>query len=168
MEYVVIGKIVTTHALKGDVKIVVEDANHTRFAKGRTVYIGDEKRAVEVARSRDDKLTSIVHFVGYDRIDDVEDFVKSYVYADESTLPRLEEGTYYVKDLIGLEVETTSGEKIGTVKDVLQYAANDVYVVARPVGKDALIPAIKSVVEVIDIDGNRMVIAPMEGMFDED
>lgn len=167
MEFVVIGKIVTTHALKGEVKITVDDENATRFKKGRTIYIGEAKTPVEVERSRDNGLVSIVRFKGYETIESIEAFVKSFVYADMSSLPKLEEGRYYVKDLVGLDVFSTEGEPIGIVDDVLHYAANDVYVLRRPSGKLAYVPAIKSVVKEIALVENKMVIELMEGMLDE-
>ena len=78
----------------------------------------------------------------------------------------LEEGEYYHFQVIGVEVEMESGERLGRVTEVLETGANDVYVVRGPRG-EVLIPAIESVVRVLDLEAGRMVVSPLPGMLDE-
>ena len=76
----------------------------------------------------------------------------------------LEEDTYYIKDLIGLDVYLENNDLFGKIKDVFQTGANDVYVIQTVDEKEVLIPAIKSVVKDVDIDNNKMIIELMEGL----
>ena len=78
----------------------------------------------------------------------------------------LEEGQYYIQDLIGLSVEDAdTGERYGILRDVTETGANDVYHVAFPDGRVQLVPAIPQVIAKIDIDGGKMLIRPLEGLF---
>ena len=77
----------------------------------------------------------------------------------------LDEGEFFVSDLIGLDVFTVDGEKVGVLKDVLQHAINDVYVVSSG-EKEYLIPSIEKFVPTIDLDQNKMIIDPIKGMLD--
>ena len=88
------------------------------------------------------------------------------VEIDEAALPPLEEGEYYLHDLLGLAVVTTGGERLGTLADVLTTGANDVYVLRREGKPDALIPAIPDVIRSVDLDARTMTIEPMPGLID--
>jgi 16S rRNA processing protein RimM len=88
-----------------------------------------------------------------------------YIDRDDADLP---EGSYFVADLIGLEVRDEAGRVFGVITDVLQTGANDVYEIKNDNGKLYYIPAIPSVVLLTDIQGGIMTIYPMEGLFDED
>ena len=86
-----------------------------------------------------------------------------YIPREESV--ELEEDEFFIADLIGMDVFTVDGEKVGVVKDVLQHAVNDVYVVASK-DKEYLIPSIEKFVPTIDLDENKMIIDPIKGMLD--
>ncbi|MBQ1414743.1 MAG: 16S rRNA processing protein RimM, partial [Lachnospiraceae bacterium] len=83
----------------------------------------------------------------------------------EDAVP-LEEGEYYIADLLGMEVFTDEGEKLGFVKDVLETGANDVYIVQRPKGKPLLLPAIPECVLDIDVERGMMRVHIMEGLLE--
>ena len=77
---------------------------------------------------------------------------------------RLPEGQFYWDEVIGLHVEDTTGRPLGSVTQILETGANDVYVVQGPRGREILVPAIKDVVRLIDPPAGRMVIDPLPGM----
>ena len=74
----------------------------------------------------------------------------------------LPEGRYYIFDIIGLEVQDTKGSVLGTVTDVLQPGANDVYVVSKDGEPDQLFAAIEEVVKDIDVENKLMFVDPPE------
>lgn len=82
-------------------------------------------------------------------------------------LPPLEEGRFYVADLIGLPVFNEQGEQLGTFKDSLSTGSNDVYVIAVPEGKDLLIPALKIYVKEINLAEKRIVVNVPEWIDEE-
>ena len=83
---------------------------------------------------------------------------------DRANAVKLRKDEYFVVDLIGLEVFTEDGEKFGTMKDVLETGANDVYIIDSLNHGEVLIPAIKQCVLDIDIEANKMVIHLMKGL----
>ena len=110
----------------------------------------------------------LVKFRGYDSPEAVQPLRGKVLYLDREE-DSLEEGQYYIQDLIGLTVvDAGSGQVYGTLQDVTETGANDVYHIAFPDGKVRLIPAIPQVVTGIDIDAGRMEIRPLEGLFDDD
>ena len=107
----------------------------------------------------------ILHFNGYDNIDQALSLVGSEVCLLRSRLPKPDEDEYYWCDLMGLEVVTISGESIGVIADIFETGSSDIYVV-RGSGKEYLIPAIANVITSVDIASGKMVITPMEGLLD--
>ena len=75
-----------------------------------------------------------------------------------SELPKREEGSYYYFQLIGLQVVTEDGKAVGTVKEIIETGANNVYSISTPEGKEILIPAIPSCVLSIDVEAGRMTV----------
>ncbi|MBQ2754161.1 MAG: 16S rRNA processing protein RimM [Clostridia bacterium] len=160
-----IGKIVNTHGLKGEMKIAPWCDGFDFFKQVKTVFINEKQ--YEITNSRQQKNLFVIKLSGVDSVDDTPGFINKVVYAKKSTLPELPENTYYIVDLIGLEV-FNNGECVGKVYDVLQLKSNDVYVVKSDDGKEILVPAIKEFVKNISIDGNRIDVCLTEEYVDED
>lgn len=89
------------------------------------------------------------------------------MYVSREDSRELEEGEFFIADMIGMEVLTVDGKYVGILEDVLQYSANDVYVVKGEEDKEFMIPAIKKFVPTIDIDERKMIIDPIKGMIDQ-
>ncbi len=159
-----IGKIVNTHGLKGEMKIVPWCDGFDFFKQVKTVFINEKQ--YEITNSRQQKNLFIIKLSGVDSIDDTPGFINKVVYVKKSSLPELPENTYYIVDLIGLGVYN-DGELLGEVQEVLQLKANDVYVVKSQDGKEILVPAIKEVVKNISIDSKRIDVCLMEEYVDE-
>jgi 16S rRNA processing protein RimM len=94
-----------------------------------------------------------------------EELVGGFIEIEKEELVRLPEGRYFVFDLIGLEVTTTDGQKVGKVKEVISLPAHDIYVVE---GKTRLydIPAVREVIKNIDLNKRQMIIQPQEGLLE--
>ena len=108
----------------------------------------------------------LLHLEGYDTPEQAETLRNQILYLNREDV-ELEEGTYFIQDLIGLDVvDADNGTVYGTLKDVLQTGANDVYVVQAEGGKELLIPAIPDVIVETNIEEHCMKIRPLEGLLD--
>ena len=173
-QYYLVGKIVNTQALRGEVRVMATtDFPEERFKIGATLAIfnGDKLvEMVEVDGHRLHKNFNLLHFKGKDNINDVEKF-KGFdlkVAGTEREADELDENEFYYDDIIGLEVYTTDEIYLGKVREITSLPSNDVWAIQRPnKGKDILIPYIEDIVLEIDLDNNRVVIDPMDGLIDD-
>lgn len=167
-EYLEIGKIVTVHGLRGDIKVQPWCDSPLFLCEFPVLYLGKDKKEVEITDARPIKNMVLLHLDGYDTIEQAETLRNQILYMNREDV-ELEEGTYFIQDLIGLKVlDADSNASYGKLKDVLQTGANDVYVVLPENGKEVLIPAIPEVIVETDIEGGVMRIRPLEGLFDAD
>ncbi|PAD40041.1 ribosome maturation factor RimM [Terribacillus sp. 7520-G] len=165
-----VGKVVNTHGIAGEVRVVRITDFDERFAPGEELYwFQDEDSKPQkliVNTHRQHKSFDLLTFQGYTSINQVEGLKGGILKVREDQLGELEENEFYYHEIIGCTVETVEGEALGKVKEILSPGANDVWVVQRPKQKDLLVPYIEPVVKQIDVDGKRIVIEPMEGLLD--
>ena len=173
-QYYLVGKIVNTQALRGEVRVMATtDFPEERFKIGATLAIFNGNKLVEMVEvdgHRLHKNFNLLHFKGKDNINDVEKF-KGFdlkVAGTEREADELDENEFYYDDIIGLEVYTTGEIYLGKVREITSLPSNDVWAIQRPnKGKDILIPYIEDIVLEIDLDDNRVVIDPMDGLIDD-
>ncbi|MFW5442290.1 ribosome maturation factor RimM [Aerococcus urinaeequi] len=173
-QYYLVGKIVNTQALRGEVRVMATtDFPEERFKIGATLAIFNGDKLVEIVEvdgHRLHKNFNLLHFKGKDNINDVEKF-KGFdlkVAGTEREADELDENEFYYDDIIGLEVYTTDEIYLGKVREITSLPSNDVWAIQRPnKGKDILIPYIEDIVLEIDLDDNRVVIDPMDGLIDD-
>ena len=162
-----IGKIVNTQGLKGEVRVYSYTDDIERFDELETFYLGkDLETKWEVERVRYKGNMVIMKIKGIDRVEEAEKLRDKFMYVSREDSRELEEEEYFIADMIGLEVYTVAGEHVGTLKDVLQYAANDVYVIKGEEDKEYLIPAVMKFVPEINMEEKKMIIDPIKGMLD--
>ncbi|MUK89937.1 ribosome maturation factor RimM [Ornithinibacillus sp. L9] len=164
-----VGKIVNTHGIRGDVKVLRISDFDERFHIGETLYIElgtNDMHSLIIDGHRIHKGFDLLHFKGYDNINDVEHFKGSFLKISEDQQDELEENEYYYHEIIGCQVQTTDQRELGVIKEILSPGANDVWVVKQKKGKDILIPYIEEVVKEIDVEAKHVVIEPMEGLLD--
>ena len=164
-----IGKIVNSHGLRGEVKVVPWMDYPEDFGKLSCVYIKQNKeyKKLTVSEVKFQKGNVIVKFSEYNDINEILQFKNSVLYADRSDLGELPEGVYYIVDLIGLKVYTESDEYVGEIADVFNAGASDIYDVKREGKKNLLLPVIDDVVKKVDIENGRVTVHIMEGLDDE-
>ena len=166
-ERIEIGKIVNTHSLKGEVKVTPWCDDEGVFDTLKFVYTTDAKLQITAARPH--KNSVIVKFVGIDHIDEAQKLRDKILYAEKSDLKELPTNTYYIKDLLNMNVFDANDNNLGIVVDCFPTGSNDVYVVKNEEGKQILLPAIKQVIKKIDVENKRMTVELMEGLLgDED
>jgi len=164
-----VGKIVNTHGIKGELKVWPQtDFPEVRFKAGnRLMMIPPEAGnpvTVEIVSAREQKKMYVVKIKGFDNINDVEKYKGWELKVPEEDRVPLEEGEYYVRDIVGCEVFTEEGELLGTVTDTLSPGANDIWVVKMPKGKELLLPVIDDVVLDVDIAARKIKVHLMEGL----
>ncbi len=170
MQYFKVGKIVNTHGIRGEVRVIsTTDFPEKRFQTGSRLVLfkeGMEPLELEVKSWRKHKNFDLLSFAGLESINDVEPFKGGVLKVGEDQLEALEEHEYYYHEIIGCKVMTLSGTYIGTVKEILSPGANDVWVVKGENGKEYLIPYIEDVVKSVDVEKKEITIEPMEGLLD--
>lgn len=134
-EYLNVGKIVNTHGIRGEVRVISQtDFPELRYKKGAKLTLfqeGKQPLKLTIASHRKHKNFDLLTFEGYLTINDVEKFRDGILKVSEYDLTDLEENEYYYYEIIGLHVLDENGELLGTIKEILSPGANDVWVVQR-------------------------------------
>lgn len=174
-EFLVIGRILRPHGIRGELRVQIFSNYPERFKFLEEIYLTRDATAQDsppsaytVERSRLHQEYAILKLEGIDSreaADTLRDLTVMVTLAD--AVP-LEAGEYYFYQLIGLEMVTDTGEVLGTVSDILETGANEVYIVQSARYGELLIPAIESVVQEIDLPNQRIVITPLEGLLPDD
>lgn len=167
-DFLRVGVISSTHGIKGEVKVFPTTDDPNRFKKLKKVILdtGKENIELEISSVRFFKNMVILKFKGYDDINDIEKYKgKDLLVTRENAVP-LEEGEYFIYDLINCDVITEDGEEFGVLKEVLQTGANDVYVVTTKEGKEVLLPNIDDCVLNVDIENKKITVHIMDGLLD--
>ena len=163
-----IGVITKPHGLKGEVKVFPTTDDARRFKKLKKCIIRTKKGDIEAEKKscKFFKNLVILSFVGYDDINEVEAFRNCDIYVSREDAVPLEEGEYYISDVIGSDVYEDNGSHLGMVNDVLQTGANDVFIVAMENGKELLVPVINDCVIEIDTENKKVIVKLMKGKLD--
>lgn len=165
-----VGKIVNTHSLKGEVKVISStDFEEERFKKGSKLVItrGNQLiREVIVESYRNHKNFLLVKFEGIDSVEEAEKLKNLQIKIDSDEVGELEENEFYFHEIIGCQVFDENDRNLGEIIDILTPGANDVWVIKGEEGKEILIPYIEDVVKQIDITSKKVNIEVMEGLID--
>ncbi|WP_039316998.1 ribosome maturation factor RimM [Clostridium baratii] len=164
MEFFRVGKIVNTHGLKGEVKVMPETSDVNNYKRYGTVFIDGVEREIQSVKFQKDRV--ILKLEGIDSIEEAEKFKNKLIQVPREREPELPEDTFYVRDLIGIHVYDTEGKDLGAIYDVIETKNNDVYWIRKP--KELLIPVLKEIVLEINLDEEKIIIRPVGEWQDED
>ncbi len=163
-----VGVIASTHGLQGEVNVFPTTEDPSRFKKLKQVILHTqrgEELLLDVVSARFFKKFVIVKFKQFNNINEVEKFRGCELTIDRKDAIKLQPGEYYCADLIGLSIVDEDGKELGTLTEILQTGANDVYeMTKKDDGEKIYIPAIKECVKEIDPAGGRIVIHVMDGL----
>lgn len=161
-----IGQIVNSYGLKGQMKVVPFTDNIKRFSKLKTIYIEIEKQLKEfkIQEVKYHKNNILIKLENIDDINDAEKYKNCYIKIDRKDAVKLPEDTYFIVDLIGIEVFTEENILLGKIVDVFPTGSNDVYVVKDELGKQILLPAISEVIKNVDITNKKMIVNLIKGL----
>lgn len=163
MEKIKVGKIVNAVGLKGEVKVYNYSDSSEIYEITPEMYVGSELLQIENVRLQ--KNMVILKLEGINDRNAAEAAKDRDIFITEDDLPELEEGEYYVRDLIGMTVEE-DGNVLGKVTDVLQNTAQDVFEVERKNGKQLLIPRVDEFVLDIDLDTRKIKVKLPDGLLE--
>lgn len=173
MDYKV-ARIVNTYGIKGQLKIIAEtDFMDERFSEGnRLSIVRDDQRLADVHVSNifQHKGSYIVTFQEFNNINQVEQFKGAWLTINKGQQLELDEDEFYHHQIIGLNVQTTEGQLLGKIKEILQLGSNDVWVVQRKESgkRDVLIPYIDDVVKEVNLNQQYVAIDLLEGLVDDE
>lgn len=160
------GKITGTHGLKGEVRVQPWADSPEFLAEFNELYLDRGAKKIEITSSRVHKNMLIMKIKGIDSIEQADRLKNKVIYMNRDDV-ELEEGAYFIQDLIGLDViDDDTGERIGRLVDVSETGANDVYHVKTDDGREYLIPVIPDVVRDISPEDGYVKIFRMKGLFD--
>lgn len=161
-----VGVITQTHGVRGEVKVFPTTDDVNRFKKLKQVILdtGKETMPLEIQSVKFFKQFVILKFKGIDNINDIEKYKRCSLYVTREHAVPLEEDEYFIVDMIGMEVCTEDGNIFGTLKDVIETGANDVYVIESAEHGEVLVPAIKECIRSVDIEKGQMMIHLMDGL----
>ena len=167
-QFLQVGVITQTHGVRGEVKVFPTTDDPERFLDLKKVLLdtGKEKISLEIKSDKFFKQFVIVKFKGIDNINDIERYKRCPLLVNREDAVELEEDEYFIADMIGMAVWTDDNQEFGTLKDVIETGANDVYIIKSKDHGEVLVPAIKECILDVNIEEQKMVIHLMEGLLD--
>lgn len=162
--FLVIGRVIKPHGVRGEVKVEVHTELPERFGWLDQVYVGDpEPRAVPVEKVRFHKSWVILKLAGYNDRNEAEKLRAQWLHVPEDEALPLEEGEYYLYQVIGCNVISDEGQVLGKVTEVIETKANNVFVVEGPIG-ELLLPDIDEVIKEVDLENGRLLVHLIPGL----
>lgn len=163
-----VGVISSTHGVRGEVKVFPTTDDVKRFKRLKEVILdtGKEELVLEIEGVKFFKQFVILKFKGFDNINDIEKYKGKSLYVTRANAVRLRKDEYFIADLQGLTVVDEEERVLGTLRDVMETGANDVYIVDMTDGREVLLPAIKECILKVDVEGGKIQVHIMDGLLD--
>ncbi|MBP5426934.1 MAG: ribosome maturation factor RimM [Clostridiales bacterium] len=169
-QYFEIGKIVNTHGIRGELKVIPLTDNISRYNDLEWVYVNKkgkrDKYIIDGVRYH--KQNVLLKLQNVDNMSVAEEFKGLFIEVPRELAITLPENSYFISDLIGCVIVDENNKNLGILVEVLKTGSNDVYLIKNDLGKEILLPAIKDVVLNVDVDGKRIDVKLMEGLIDDE
>ena len=168
LDYFRVGVIANSHGVKGEVKVYPTTDDIERFKELKTVYLNENGsyKELHVNSVKYVKNMVVLGFDEYDNMNDILGLKGMELYVDRENAIPLNEGEFYVADMIGADVVTDMGDHFGTLKDILKTGANDVYVIQTDDGKEVLFPSIPECILEKYLENKSIKVHIMDGLLD--
>jgi 16S rRNA processing protein RimM len=163
-EYLAVGFLRRPHGIGGEIIMDLNTDFPERFQSGRKLYVGDEHKPMTLAAVRPHAKGLLVRLRGVNTPELAGQLRNTWVFIKTREAPALPEGKYYQYQLIGLNVVDESDNLLGTLTEIIETGANDVYIVTDAAGKELLLPAIPSVILKIQPESNTIRVHLLEGL----
>ncbi|HET7640866.1 MAG TPA: ribosome maturation factor RimM [Ktedonobacteraceae bacterium] len=169
IEWATIGKVVAPFGVHGELKVLLLTDIPNRFTELKAVHLGPAhtRHLIKAVRPYKGEMV-VLKLKGIEDANTAETLRNFDLTIPLDQLAKLPPDSYYQHDILGLQVYTLHGHKIGTIEDIMVTGSNDVYIIKTPDGKQILVPAIKDVVKQIDLIRKMMYIEPISGLLDID
>ena len=162
-DYIYVGKIVNTHGLKGEVRILSDFEKKDKvFVPGMTIYIGRKKEKEVINTYRHHKVFDMITMQGYSDINEIIRYKGLYVYVRKEDL-KLDDNDYLLSDLIDLAVYVDDN-KVGVITDVRD-SGNNKFIVVKTEEKEVFVPLQDEFIKKVDLNKKIVIIEPIKGMF---
>lgn len=163
-----VGAITQTHGIRGEVKVfpMTDDISRFKNMKELILDTGKEQLILEVTSARPQKNLVILKFKGIDNINAIEKYKGCGLFVTKENRVKLKKDEYFIADLIGIKAIDEQDQEIGTITDVLQTGANDVYVIKTSQEKEILVPAIKDCILDVDVEAGYVRMHLLPGLLD--
>ncbi len=165
-EYFEIGQIVNTFGIKGFVKIVPFTDDLERFEELESVFVVKQKQLIEmqIEEVKYHKNLVLVKFKGVEDINMAEKYKGCYIKIKRENARKLPKDTYFIADLIGIDVYDENGNLLGKVDDIFNNKSHDVYVIKDDLGKQILLPSTKEVIKDVDVEKGKIIVHLIDGL----
>ena len=165
-EYFEIGQIVNTFGIKGIVKVNPFTDDISQFEKLKSILVDKKSKLLEmqIEEVKYSKNQILLKLKGVDTIEEAEKYRNCYLKLPREKAKKLPPNTYFIADLIGIKVYTDEGNLLGTLEDIYNSGASDIYVVKDELGKQILLPAIKDVIKQIDLEEEKVIVHLIKGL----
>lgn len=160
--FLVIGRLRRSHGIQGEMLMDVLTDFPERLRTGRRIYVGESHEPIKIASIRGHGQEMIIRLAGVDSPEATSRFRNQFLFVKASELPQLPEGQYYHHQLLGLTVVDEAGQSLGTLTEILETGANDVYVVKSSEGKEQLLPAVEAFILGVDLERKEIRVRPPE------
>ena len=165
-QYLEIGKITNTHGVMGEVRVQPWADSPDFLCKFKTLYVDKTHWPIKVERARVHKNMVILKFKEFNNVNDIEKYKGKDLLIRRDQAVKLAPNENFITDLIGLKVVTDEGKEFGTLTDVLQTGANDVYVIESLEGKEYLFPAIPQCILDVNLESQTVTVHILDGLLD--
>jgi len=162
--FLAVGKLGRPHGVRGEIFLHILTDFPDRLKDGITVFLGLDHKPIEILSHRWHVNALLLSFADYNTPEAVATLTNQYVFVKAEDRPPLPDGEYYHHQIIGLKVVDEQGQILGTLTQILETGANDVYVVLPPQGAEILLPAIEDVILRVDLDLGQIVVRLMPGL----
>ncbi|WP_320171362.1 ribosome maturation factor RimM [Maridesulfovibrio sp.] len=169
MDMLVVAEVVKPHGLRGEVCIESHADSPFLFDEVPCLYLGkkgQKPRRFLVLSSRKHKGRLLLTLKGIDGRDQAESLRGMDVMVREADLPAVAEDEVYMYELEGMAVELRDGTEVGTISNFIVAPGQETWVITSPTGKEILFPAVEEFVLSVDLDAEKVVVDPPEGLFD--
>lgn len=166
-EVLKIGQIVNTFGIQGMIKVVPYTDDIKRFDDLKTIYVEDKKSnkvEYEIEKVKYHKNMVLLKLKGIDKVEDAEKLKENFIKIDRKDAIDLDKDSYFIVDLIGIDVYTDNNKYLGKVENIYNTGSNDIYIVKNEQGKEILLPGIEEVIKQIDTDNEKIIVHLIKGL----
>ena len=165
-KYLELGQIVNTFGIRGQVKVKPFTDDIKKFDTFKEIFVEkkNQLQLFQIEKVNYSKGMVILKLKGIETPEQAETLRNCYIKMDRKNAKKLPEGTYYIADLIGLDVYSDEEELLGKVDDIYNSGSADIYVVKDELGKQILLPGIKDVIKQIDVDNEKIIVHLIDGL----
>jgi 16S rRNA processing protein RimM len=168
MDLIAIGRVSKPIGTRGEVKISPLTRDKQRFMNLPAVLLGNDAANAtlkKILKVRIDNKQIVLHVDGIGTIEEAEKIKDLYLFIPKEDAAKLQNGNYFVDDILGSEVVTEEQERVGVITDLLSLQMNDIWVVKKGT-KEILIPAVKAIIRQVDVKNKRVTIHALDGLLD--